>query len=316
MRILVTGGAGFIGSHIVTAVLDAGHEVAVLDNLATGLRQNVPAGVPIYAVDVRDRVATLDVVKDFRPQVVNHHAAQASVSVSMREPDLDVAVNVLGGLNVLDACLRNDVERFVFASTGGALYGEVPEGTRATEATPVHPKSPYAVSKQAFEQLLEIQAAHHQLTSAILRYANVYGPRQDPHGEAGAVAIFFERALRGAALLVNGRKTAGDPGCVRDYVAVADVVRANLLAMDGALDSTVLNVGTGVPTTTRQLAEAISSIVGGHVAIDGAPPRPGDVERSVLDPSRCEKRLGPLTKLSDGLDATAQWYRSTKTERR
>jgi UDP-glucose 4-epimerase len=316
MRILVTGGAGFIGSHIVSAAVEAGHDLAVLDNLVSGLRENVPAGVPIYAVDVRDRVATLDVVRDFRPEVVNHHAAQASVSVSMREPELDVAVNVLGGLNVLDACLRNDVERFVFASTGGALYGEVAEGMRATEETPVQPKSPYAVSKRAFEQLLEIHATQHQLHSAILRYANVYGPRQDPHGEAGVVAIFFERALRGATLVVNGRKAAGDPGCIRDYVAVTDVVRANLLAMEGALDSTVLNVGTGVPTTTSQLAEAVCRIVGTHVTIDSAPPRPGDVERSVLDPSRCEKKIGPLTPLADGLDATAQWYRNTKTDRR
>lgn len=316
MRILVTGGAGFIGSHVVAGALARGHELAVLDNLSSGLRQNVPQGVPIYAVDVRDRVATLDVVKDFRPDVVNHHAAQASVSVSMRDPELDVAVNVLGGLNVLDACVRTDVARIVFASTGGALYGEVADGTRATEDSAVRPKSPYAVSKQAFEQLTAIRSAHHQLAAAVLRYANVYGPRQDPHGEAGVIAIFFERALRGASLVVNGRKAAGDPGCIRDYIAVSDVVKANLAAMSGDLDGTVLNVGTGVPTTTRELAETVCRIAGVHVPIEDAPPRPGDVERSVLDPTRYEKTIGPLTSLAAGLEATAEWYRNSKPERR
>src|SRR3954470_13854383 len=185
MRVLVTGGAGFIGSHVVERLLATGNEVAVLDDLSTGRRENVPAGVRFYEIDVRDREAVLRAFEEFRPQAVNHQAAQASVVVSLRDTRLDAEVNLLGGLNVLDASVASGVERFVFASTGGAICGEVAEGERAGEDCIPKPVSPYAIHKLAFEQLLAVYERHRGIGTRILRYANVYGPRQDPHGEAG-----------------------------------------------------------------------------------------------------------------------------------
>jgi len=311
MRLLVTGGAGFIGSHLVEQALAQGDEVAVLDDLSTGKRANVPAAAAFHHVDLRDRDATFRVVRDFRPDVVSHQAAQASVSRSVRDPHFDVEVNVLGGINLLDACTQPGVavERVVFASTGGAIYGEVPEGRRATEDTVPAPQSPYAISKLAFEQLLSVYRSQKGLQSSVLRYANVYGPRQDPHGEAGVVAIFCAAVLSSEPLTVNARKVAGDDGCVRDYVYVSDVARANLLAAGGKLAGSVLNVGTGVGISTRQLAAQLFEAAGKSVPIATAPPRPGDLERSVLDPTRTEAALGaPLVGLPRGLALTLKHY--------
>jgi UDP-glucose 4-epimerase len=306
MRLLVTGGAGFIGSHVVEHALAQGAEVAVLDDLSTGKRTNVPAAAAFRQIDLRDREATFKAVRDFGPDVVSHQAAQASVSRSVRDPHYDAEVNVLGGLNVLDACTQPGVSvtRVVFASTGGAIYGEVPEGRRAAEDTAPAPQSPYAISKLAFEQLLRVYEAERGLSSTVLRYANVYGPRQDPHGEAGVVAIFCA-AVRGAEpITINARQRAGDDGCVRDYVYVSDVARANLLAARGELGERVLNVGTGVGITTRQLADQIFSAAGRGVPIASAPPRPGDLGRSVLDPTRAQAALGTLVGLERGLTLT------------
>ncbi len=311
MRLLVSGGAGFIGSHVVQQALAAGFEVAVLDNFSTGKRHNVPEGVRIFECDLRDREATFAAVRDYQPDLVSHQAAQASVSVSVRDPRLDLDINVMGGLNLLDACTATGakVERFVFASTGGAIYGEVPEGELAREDRGFVPKSPYAISKLAFEQLLGIYREHRGLPVSVLRYANVYGPRQDPHGEAGVIAIFFDSALAGRKLLVFAKKTLGDGGCLRDYVFVSDVARANMLALSGKLQHPVLNVGTGHETSTQALAEQIASLTGGHSTLEHVPLRPGDIERSVLDTTRCREALGEPTGLSEGLAVTARWYR-------
>ena len=310
VRVLVTGGAGFIGSHIVEALLLTGHEVAVLDNLSSGRRENVPAAARFYQVDLRDREATSRVFSDFGPQRVCHQAAQASVAISVREPHLDADINLIGGLNLLDACTArgSQVERVVFASTGGAIYGEVPEGHRAGENTAPSPISPYAIHKLAFEYHLEVYRTHRQLPATTLRYANVYGPRQDPHGEAGVVAIFFDRVLARQALRVNARRVAGDAGCVRDYVFVSDVARANLLALDGGLKETVLNVGTGTETSTQELAQQIIRVVGQEVPLEFGPLRPGDIERSLLDPTRTQAALGALVSLADGLRKTYEFY--------
>lgn len=303
MRVLVTGGAGFVGSHVVDELLRAGHEVAVLDDLSTGKRANVPRGVHLYEVDLQDRAATFGVLSAFRPEVVSHQAAQASVARSMRDAIGDARVNVIAGLNLLDACVgrRGAVSRFVFAGTGGGVYGEVAEGTAAAEDAPARPKSPYAIHKLAFEQLLAVYAREHGFAAHTLRYANVYGPRQDPEGEAGVVAIFVAavRALR--PLFVHARRTIGDDGCVRDYVHVADVARANALAVEGAIEEPCLNVGTGVGTTTRALAEAVMSALEREVSVEFRPPRPGDVERSVLNAARAARYLGAFTPLADGL---------------
>jgi UDP-glucose 4-epimerase len=307
MRVLVTGGAGFIGSHVVERLLAAGAEVAVLDNLSTGRRENVSARVKFYELDLRDREATRRAVEDFRPEAVNHQAAQASVVVSLREPRLDAEVNLMGGLNLLDACVATGVERFVFASTGGAICGEVAEGDWAREDCVPKPVSPYAIHKLAFEQLLAVYREHRGIETSILRYSNVYGPRQDPHGEAGVIAIFLDSALADRPLFVNALRTPGDPGCLRDYVYVTDVARMNELALAGSVREPVANVCTGIGTATRELAQAVLRATGRTVAVESRPPRAGDIGLSVLDPSLPERYLGDLVGLEQGLECTAEW---------
>jgi UDP-glucose 4-epimerase len=309
MKLLVTGGAGFIGSHVVEAALAAGDQVLVLDNLSTGKRANVPAAAQFEKIDLRDAQAVRDAVLAFRPDAVSHQAAQASVAVSVRDPRLDVAVNVTGSLNLLEVCAEAKVARLVFASTGGAIYGEVPEPERASEDTVPHPQSPYAISKLAVEQLLEVFRLHRGLDYGVLRYANVYGPRQDPHGEAGVVAIFMQALLENRPFQINAKKTLGDGGCLRDYVYVEDVVRANLAALRGELSDRVLNVGTGVSANTEQLASAIFQASGRRSELTMAGPRAGDVERSVLDPTRFSAILGAPTSLADGIARTWEFYR-------
>jgi len=309
MRVLVTGGAGFIGSHVVEGALAEGHEVAVLDDLSSGKRSNLPAGVRLFEVDLRNRSAVRDALAEFKPELVSHQAAQISVAVSVREPYLDGEINILGGINLLDACVALKVRRVVFASTGGAIYGEVPDGQRADEDFRPAPISPYAIHKLAFEQLLEVYRTHHGLDSVVLRYANVYGPRQDPHGEAGVVAIFFNAVLAGKTLRVNGMHTEGDGGCLRDYVYVGDVARANLAALSGGLPGRRMNVGTGITASTLDLARAISAVAGAELRTVSAPPRAGDLGRSVLDPDLFIGALGTPVPLNEGLRHTYEWYR-------
>ncbi len=312
MRVLVTGGAGFIGSHVVVGALSAGFEVAVLDNFSSGKRANLPAGVQVFEADLRDRDATLRAVADFQPELVSHQAAQASVSVSMKDPRFDAEVNIIGGINLLDACTAagSRVRQVVFASTGGAIYGEVPEGERASESFQLEPQSPYGISKLTFERLLAVYGDHRGLKSTVLRYANVYGPRQDPHGEAGVIAIFFDAALAGRNLTVFARRAVGDGGCVRDYVYVADVARANLRALTGELPHPVINVGSGRATTTLELAERILATTAARSSIEHGGVRAGDIGRSLLDVTRFEQTLGASTPLDGGLAETAEWYRA------
>ena len=310
MRILVTGGAGFIGSHIVERLLAEGHEVAVIDDLSTGRRENVAKGAHLYELDLRNRDGVFKTISDFRPTHVTHQAAQASVAISVREPMLDASINVVGGLNLLDACTKEGkVERLVFASTGGAIYGEVPEGTRATEEKLPVPISPYAIHKFTFEQLLAVYRRERGLTTTTLRYANVYGPRQDPHGEAGVVAIFFGLLLAGKPLRVNARVKEGDDGCVRDYVYVLDVAQANALALAGRVGESVLNVGTGKPTTTLELARTIMTVAGMDVGTVPGAFRAGDLERSVLDCARLAQYIPTAVDLTQGLQKTFEFMR-------
>lgn len=309
VRALVTGGAGFIGSHLVDALAERGAAVAVLDNFASGKEDNVPVGVELFADDVRDREAVFRALRDFRPTHVFHQAAQASVKVSVDDPTTDAAVNIMGGLNVLDAAKEVAVERFVFASTGGALYGEVREGEAAAESWSALPKSPYGAGKAAFEHYLAVYEQTYGLRSTVLRYANVYGPRQDPYGEAGVVAIFVSRLLQGEPVKLFARRTPGDTGCVRDYVAVADVVQANLLAAEQELDG-FYNVGTGVGTTTRALLAAIEETVGVQAQVEAATPRPGDLACSVLDAGKLrEAGWRSDVPLSEGIRRTVEWFR-------
>jgi UDP-glucose 4-epimerase len=308
VKILVTGGAGFIGSHVAEAAVLAGHEVLVVDDLSNGRVENLPSGVDFHPVDIRDRDVLRELAVHFAPEAISHHAAQASVSVSVREPLRDARVNVLGSLNVAGVALECG-SRLVFASTGGALYGEVSEDELAGEDWPAHPLSPYACSKASFELYLRAFAETSSLRYTILRYANVYGPRQDPYGEAGVVAIFFQRLLHGEPIQVNARAALGDDGCVRDYVYVQDAVRANLAAFEGALDGQTINVATGVATSTRALAEQLVRLVDAPSIVDDGPYRAGDLRRSVLDPTVMISMLGEPTPLERGLAATADWFR-------
>lgn len=305
MRILVTGGAGFIGSHVADAHAAAGDEVIVVDNLSTGRRAYVPDRARFYELDIRsDRLR--DVCARERPDVVNHHAAQASVSLSVRHPDRDADVNILGTLNVLAACAEFGVRRVVMASTGGAIYGEPQRPLPVDETHPIDPLSPYGLSKYVGELYLRYitTAATAGMSAAILRYANVFGPRQDPHGEAGVVAIFTQAMLDGRAPTIFGDGTQ-----TRDFVYVDDIARANLLAATVAGSDTV-NVGTGVETTVNDVFTAIARLAGFAGSPVRAPVRPGDVYRIALDAARARTWLGwtPQISLDEGLRRTVDWF--------
>lgn len=306
MRLLITGGAGFIGSHIVDIALEENWEVAVVDNLMTGSLSNISEDAKFYNVDIRDSQKLLKVFEDFRPDIVNHQAAQISVSKSMKEPQLDADINIIGGINILEACREYDIQRVIFASTGGAIYGNV-SVNKATEASECKPVSPYAASKLCFERYLDIFSQQFGLDYKILRYANVYGPRQNPNGEAGVISIYIDKAISKNVLQVNGRKVKGDSGCVRDYVYVGDIAKLNI-KMVGEVDYKMINAGTGIGYSTKVIAEKINSALNNDDAgIIYEEPRKGDIERSVLDSKRLEKILGEVTGLDDGLRRTVKW---------
>lgn len=309
MRLLITGGAGFIGSNLADKAIEAGWKVAVLDDLSSGRRENVPAAAEFFQVDIQDAASINGAFTSFKPTAVSHQAAQASVAVSVREPQKDASINIIGSINVMQACVKHNVEHLVFASTGGAIYGEVPDGTRASVSTIPLPLSPYACSKFAVEKYLDCFCHEHRLNFTVLRYANVYGPRQDPHGEAGVVAIFCNRMLANEPVSVFARKTTGDPGCIRDYVFIDDVVKANIAALQGQIPERVLNVGTGRETNTLQLAEHIRATLSSSSEIRYGDRRAGDVERSLLDADRLAELLGPTVTVADGLRITAEWFR-------
>ena len=309
MRLLITGGAGFIGSNLADKAIEAGWDVAVLDDLSSGRRENVPAAAEFFQVDIQDANSIGKAFASFKPTAVSHQAAQASVAVSVREPQKDASINIIGSINVMQACVNHKVQHLVFASTGGAIYGEVPNGTRASISTIPSPLSPYACSKFAVEKYLDCFRHEHGLNFTVLRYANVYGPRQDPHGEAGVVAIFCNRMLANEPVSVFARTAVGDPGCVRDYVFIADVVKANMAALQGRIPERVLNVGTGRETNTLQLAEHIRTTLSSNSEIRYGDRRAGDVERSLLDADRLAELLGPPVTVADGLRITAEWFR-------
>jgi len=286
MKVLVTGGAGFIGSHVADAYLAAGHDVWVLDDLSSGRREDVPEGARFVEGDIVDPEVR-DLFGEVRFDLVNHHAAQIDVRVSVEDPAFDARANVLGLLNLTEAAVVTGVKRFIFVSSGGVVYGE-PEVRPTPETQAKDPHSPYGVTKLAGEYYLGYYRRVKGLEQVSLRYSNVYGPRQDPHGEAGVVAIFCRRLLDGEPLTIFG-----DGEQSRDYVFVEDVAAANLLASELALDfdgidSVAFNVGTGVATSVNRLAEELEAVAGVSVGRDPQPARPGELRHSTLDAGKIE----------------------------
>jgi UDP-glucose 4-epimerase len=306
-KILVTGGAGFIGSHVADAYLARGDRVWVVDDLSSGHRENVPGGAEFVEMSIEDpRVREL--MGDARFHLVSHHAAQIDVRRSVEDPLADARVNVLGLLNVLEGARAAGVERVVYVSSGGVVYGE-PEVRPTPETSPKEPRSPYGVAKLSGEHYLQYYRTVHGIESVALRYSNVYGPRQDPHGEAGVVAIFFQRLLRGEELTIFG-----DGEQTRDYVFVGDVVRANLLASeirfppDAGMDDRAFNVGTGVETSVNRLADITETVSGLRTGRIFRAARKGELQRSVLDVSHLKAAgWSPRTHLTDGLRETFRW---------
>jgi UDP-glucose 4-epimerase len=299
VRAVVTGGAGFIGSHVVDALLARGDEVVVLDSLVTGKRENVPAGAELREQDIREPLA--DVFDDVRPAAVFHLAAQADVRVSVEHPVEDAEANVLGTIRVLEAA-RPHGAQVVFSSTGGAIYGECERP--ASETAPLRPVSPYGIAKLAAEEYLRGYNRLYGSTHVALRYGNVYGPRQDPHGEAGVVAIFLGALAAGQAPKIFGEGTQ-----TRDYVYVGDVARATLQAH--GQEGGVFNVGTGAETSVLELFDHCRRVAGSELQATHAPPRLGELQRSALDPTLAASGLGfqAFVGLEDGLQATWEWIR-------
>lgn len=302
MNVYLTGGAGFIGSHLADAFLADGHSVVVVDDLSGGRRENVPDGADLRVLDIRSPEAA-QLLREGGFDVLVHQAAQMDVRRSVADPRFDASVNILGTLNLLEAAREGRVPRVLFASTGGAIYGEQ-DVFPAPEEHPTRPLSPYGVSKLAVERYLEYYNEEHGLQAVCLRYANVYGERQNPHGEAGVVAIFLQRLLAGRTPTING-----DGLQTRDYVHVSDVVRANRAALELEGFRT-LNVGTGRETTVVELYETLARALGIEADPEHGPGKPGEQRRSAIDASRL-RGLGieePLS-LEEGIARTAAWFR-------
>lgn len=310
MKILITGGAGFIGSHVADACLEAGHQVVVVDDLSSGNFANLNPAVKFYQLDIRDP-ALDEVFAAEKPDVVNHHAAQISVPRSVTEPLLDAQINILGLVNVLENCVKHHIKKVIFISTGGAIYGEAEEYP-TTEDYPPQPLSVYAINKFAGENYLRFYQHQYGLEYTVLRYANVFGPRQIAQGEAGVVSIFVEKLLQDSAPTIYAYPDAPE-GMIRDYVYVKDVVRANLAVLDRGSNE-VFNIGTCEETTTSQLYKTILWQLGKKIQPLKGPARKGDLRRSMLDNSKAFKELGwsPIYSLEDGIRETVTWFKARK----
>lgn len=306
MKVLVTGGAGFIGSHVADGYLAEGLDVVVVDDLSRGSRENVSPRGHFYQVDIRDRDALQRVFVQERPDLINHHAAQIDVRRAVKEPIFDAECNISGSIHLLELAVEHKVQRFIYASTGGAIYGE-PKVLPATEETPVLPITPYGISKHTVEHYLHLYSLLYGLPYVVLRYGNVYGARQSSKGEAGVVAIFCEQMLQGITPTIYG-----DGSKTRDYVEVSDVVRANVQALTMG-DGEIFNISSGVRTTDYGIFTAVRE------ALDippfeprYAPKRPGEVDHIGLDVSKARTKLGweARVELRQGIKKTADWFRT------
>jgi UDP-glucose 4-epimerase len=300
LNILVTGGAGFIGSNVVDRYIELGHNVVIVDNLSTGKKSNLNPKAVFYKVDVQDRLDKIFEKHKF--DIVNHHAAQMDVRKSVEDPLFDAKVNILGIINVLENCVKHKVRKVIFISSGGVVYGQ-PKKMPPNEDFPYAPESPYGVSKVTSEFYLRYYSAVHGLNFTALRYSNVYGPRQNPEGEAGVVAIFSRQMLK------NGTcKIFGDGKQTRDYVFVGDVVEANVAALTKG-EGNSFNIGTGVRTSVLDLFNRLAKITGYKILPDYMPARKGELLENYLDASKAKKTLAwsPKISIDDGLKRTAEW---------
>jgi len=304
VKILVTGGAGFIGSHVVDLYIATGHQVVVVDNLSTGCGEFVNPRATLRVADIRSpRLA--EIFEAERPEVVNHHAAQMDLRRSVVDPEFDARVNILGSLNLLECCRRSGVKRVLFASTGGAIYGDGAQPP-TPEDHPPRPASPYGISKLAVEHYLSCWEALYGIRALALRYANVYGPRQNPAGEAGVVAIFAHRLVSGEVAVING-----DGEQTRDYVYVGDVAEANLRALERHDLTGAVNIGTGVETSVNELFRLLALVADVRGEARHGPPKPGEQRRSALDAALAKRLLGwtPRVGLDEGLRRTVDHLR-------
>ena len=306
MKVLVTGGAGFIGSQVVDRLIEEDHEVAIVDNLSTGFKENVHPRAKLYEADIRDAARLGEIFDAERPECVDHHAAQIDVRHSVEDPVFDAQTNILGSLNLLVHAARTGVRKFIHISTGGAVYGE-PEYFPVDEDHPIRPEAPYGVSKHTVEHYLFLYSLHYEITHTVLRYSNVYGPRQNPKGEAGVNAIFIGSMLGGSTPTIFG-----DGEQVRDYVYVGDVVEANRLALTNG-DGGIFNIGSGVGTTVNEVYSEIASIVDFPHPPKYAPHRTGELQKIY---SRAGRELGwtPQVAFRDGLAKTVEWSRARRDE--
>jgi UDP-glucose 4-epimerase len=302
MRVLVTGGAGFIGSHIVDALVGEGHGVWILDDLSTGKEENLNDKATFVRMDIADE-ALEEALFSAKPEVVFHCAAQIDVRKSISDPKFDARTNIIGTINLLESCRAWGTRKVVFSSSGGTIYGNVEKP--ATEDFPVHPLSPYAISKLSCEYYIKCYSEWYSLKHTILRYANVFGPRQDPLGEAGVVAIFANIMLKGQTPILYGHGKM-----VRDYVYVTDAVRANLSAVEGGTGET-LNVGTARPTRVKELFDTMASILSFDGKPEMQPARKGELASNFLSYARTRRVLGwePEVSLEEGLERTIEWFR-------
>ena len=304
MKVLVTGGAGFIGSHVVDTFLAAGHSVAVVDDLSTGKQSNLDARARFHLADIRDADALAKIFDAEQPEAISHQAAKANVRESMEKPVLYADVNVLGSLNLLEQARHRGIKRFIYASTGGAVYGE-PQFLPVTEDHPINPLDPYGASKHHVEHYLNLYHQNFKLPYSILRYPNVYGPRQDPFGEAGVVAIFCRMMLRGEQPTINGSGKQE-----RDFVYVGDIARANLLALEGEHDG-IYNIGSGRGTDINTLFGKLSEIVLFAAEPKYGPAKLGEVFKIYIDASKASRDFGwePKATFEEGLKETVEYFR-------
>jgi len=328
--VLVTGGAGFIGSHIVDLFIENNYKVVVVDDLSSGREENLNKKAQFYKLSITDKKRLIEVFQQERPDYVSHQAAQISVSLSVRDPLFDAQTNILGSLNLLQCCIDYQVKGIIFASSGGTIYGE-PEHFPVSEDHPFRPLSPYGISKVTVEHYLNFYQKNYNLDYVSLRYGNVYGPRQDPYGEAGVIAIFIEKMLKGEIPTING-----DGEYIRDYVYVGDVAQANLLAIENMLklakvvrkekkekiveeityniyniNNNSFNLGTGVGTSVNELFHLLREIIKFPHSANYGPPRPGDLRENILDCRLIKRVLSwqPEVDLSEGLKKTVDWFK-------